>query len=247
MAEGGPGTPLPERPMVSALIPVRDGARFLSDAIGGIKSQDYEPVELLVVENGSTDHSLERARELAPDDIVLQIPGSNSTTARNHLIDNSSGELLGFCDADDIWAEGRVSAMVEALRVNPRAGLVFGQLETFHCPLLSEEERRRLPAAGLREPATFSTTMLARRELVDEVGPMDVDAGLGDFGEWLGRARLTDWEELRIDDLVLHRRLHTASLTFANPDRHREYATAMAMAIRARRRAQSAGEPAEEN
>jgi glycosyltransferase involved in cell wall biosynthesis len=219
---------------------LQNGARFLGDSIGSILSQDYEPIELIVIESASSDGSFERARELAPRADISSYPATEPGPARNLGLERASGELIAFCDADDVWVPGRITAMVEALRSSPEAGLVFGQLETFKCPQLSEDERARLPAPGGPMAASISGTVMGRREIFDEAGPF-ADAGLAEFGEWLVRARHTSWTEIRIENLVLRRRLHTASFTFTNPQRHSEYLQAAEGAIR-RRRASAADE-----
>ena len=135
---------LSTRPLVSAVMALQNGARFLDDSIGSILSQDYEPIELIVIESASSDGSFERARELAPRAGISSYPATEPGPARNLGLERASGELIAFCDADDVWVPGRITAMVDALRSSPEAGLVFGQLETFQCPQLSGDERARL-------------------------------------------------------------------------------------------------------
>lgn len=230
MSEWPPENP----PLVSAIVCVRNGERFLADSIGSILAQDYENLELIVVENGSDDGSGDTARALAPNAKVTSIPACDLAVARNMCVDLAQGELIANCDADDIWTPGRITAMVEAILAKPSAWLVYGAIETFHCPLLPDSEQSRLLAPQPPVVGRIPGTCLFRSELFERIGAFNPDAGMADFGEWLGRVRGAGFEETMIDTLVLRRRLHTASLTFVSRDRS-DYAQALAMGLRARR------------
>lgn len=118
---------------VSVIMPVLDGARFLGEAIESVLGQRYPAWELLVVDDGSKDESLEIAREYAdrfPGRILALPPEGEgrggASRARNRGIAAATGEYIGLLDADDVWLPGKLSAQVDRLRSHPRVGLVYG-------------------------------------------------------------------------------------------------------------------------
>ena len=118
---------------VSVIMPVLDGARFLGEAIESVLGQRYPEWELLVVDDGSTDGSLELAREYAdrfPGRILALPPEGarrgGASRARNRGVAAATGEYIGLLDADDVWLPAKLSADVARLQAHPRVGFVYG-------------------------------------------------------------------------------------------------------------------------
>ena len=113
------------RPLVSIVIPVYNGMPYLPDAVGSALAQDYEPIEVVVVENGSTDGSAEWLRTVEDPRLrvvyreVTQPAGANWTQA----VDESRGDYVKLMCADDLITPGAVSAQVASLEASPRAVL----------------------------------------------------------------------------------------------------------------------------
>ncbi|WHO77216.1 glycosyltransferase [Rhizobium sp. BT03] len=118
-----------ERPALSVLINNYNYARFLGRAIDSVLSQDARNVEIIVVDDGSTDQS--RAVLEAYDSRVKVIFQENAgqAAAINTAVGSSMGEILCFLDADDWWAPGKLSATAAAFRANPQASLVYHRLQ----------------------------------------------------------------------------------------------------------------------
>ena len=93
-------TALPQ--LISVIVPVYNGEKFLGDALASIFAQDYRPIEVIVIDDGSTD----RTRAIAQSYPEVQYSYQDkqgSAVARNTGIENSRGELIAFLDADDLW------------------------------------------------------------------------------------------------------------------------------------------------
>jgi glycosyltransferase involved in cell wall biosynthesis len=89
-------------PLVSAIIPVLNGEKYLAKAIESVLDQTYTSIEIIVVNDGSTDNSEEVARGFKEIQYHL-IPHGGPGAARNYGVSQSCGEFLGFLDQDDIW------------------------------------------------------------------------------------------------------------------------------------------------
>lgn len=113
---------------VSVLMPSFNYARYLPFAIEAVLSQSYADLELIIVDDCSTDNSREIAQEWKRRDnrIVLLFHDVNRGLAatRNSGLALSKGEFIAFCDADDIWLPHKLALQVECLRECPETGLV---------------------------------------------------------------------------------------------------------------------------
>jgi glycosyltransferase involved in cell wall biosynthesis len=125
--------------LVSAITIVRDGERFLEDAIKSVLGQSHGNLELVVVDDGSTDRSAEIAERFVcqePDRIrLVRHAGGGSrgmSAARMLGVKTSRGALIGFLDADDVWLPDKIAEQVEILESHPDAGMVYGRTQMWH-------------------------------------------------------------------------------------------------------------------
>jgi glycosyltransferase involved in cell wall biosynthesis len=126
-------------PLVSAVTIVRDGERFLAEALESALGQSYSDLEIVVVDDGSTDRSAEIAEryvESASGRVrLVRQPGGVSrgmSAARTLGVRASQGDLIGFLDADDLWLPEKITEQVAALEAHPEAGMVYGRTQMWH-------------------------------------------------------------------------------------------------------------------
>jgi glycosyltransferase involved in cell wall biosynthesis len=97
---------------VSVVIPVFNGGRYLREALDSVLCQTLPPLEVLVVDDGSTDESAAIAEAYGPPVRVIRQANQGESVARNRGIDEAQGEWVGFLDADDIWLPGKLKAQL---------------------------------------------------------------------------------------------------------------------------------------
>jgi glycosyltransferase involved in cell wall biosynthesis len=185
-------------PRVSVVVPVRDGRRFLRDALDSAAAQTLAPTEVVVVDDGSRDGSAELAEQLGTR--VLRQEREGQSAARNHGLRMTTSDLVAFLDADDVWPAESLERRVAAMRREPAAEIVFGQVREFAD---GREEDLGEPRPGL-----LFGSMLARRTALDRVGPFATEWRVGELMEWLFRARDMGVVELMTREVALHRRIH---------------------------------------
>ena len=112
------------KPLVSAIIPNYNYARFVGEAVESALRQTYQPLEIIVVDDGSPDNSLEILRGFGDKVIVIAQENSGVSAARNNGVRSSSGELLAFLDADDVWYPRKIEKQVERFEQDSKLGLV---------------------------------------------------------------------------------------------------------------------------
>nr|WP_231126654.1 glycosyltransferase [Motilibacter aurantiacus] len=142
----------------------RNAGQFLEDAAQSVLAQTYEHVELVLVDDGSTDGSGRHARDLAarhPQRVrVIEHPGGANlgmSASRNAGAADARGELLAFLDADDVWEPGHLTGEVALLQAAPGAQMVCGRAVVWHSwrpPAPGEQRRRDVPTPLPFAPGT---------------------------------------------------------------------------------------------
>lgn len=198
-----------ERPLVSVVVPVHEGERFLGAALDSVLAQDYEPLELIVVDDGSRRRAAHIAHARGAH--YLEQANRGPAAARNAGIEASRGSLLAFLDQDDVWAPATLPTRVDALTARPGIGYVLGLMQVFQ--EAGAPWPHWLDRSWLTEPRVgyCPGTLLVRREALAEVGLFD--AGYRSFsdGEWLVRARRAGIEGYVVPEVVLRYRVHEAN------------------------------------
>jgi glycosyltransferase involved in cell wall biosynthesis len=123
----GPGRP----PRVSVITPFRNAAATIGETIASVRAQTYGDWEQLLVDDGSTDGSVELVERLAAEDPRLRLVRSRrrlgAAGARNEGIRLARGRFIAFLDADDLWRPGKLAAQVPVLEGG--AGIVFSSYQ----------------------------------------------------------------------------------------------------------------------
>ena len=222
-------------PVVSTVIPVRDGERHLGAAIESVLAQTRPPDEVIVIDDGSSDRSREVAQRYAPAVRCISQPGAGPAEARNRGVSMASGDHLAFLDADDLWEPRKLELQLEALRAEPSAGLVFGQVAEFHSPELDAAAIARMRRPRERRPGQHIGAMLATREAWDVVGPLATTWRVGEFLDWCLRADEAGVRSAKLFALVLRRRLRRDSRVQANRHAMGDYARMIKASLDRRR------------
>ena len=120
-------------PLVSILMPVRDGARFLDAAVGSVFAGGFDDFELIAIDDGSVDDSAAILTAWAARDVRLRVirleRSAGGAAALNRGLEQCSGEFATPLDQDDLFVAESVGPRVAALRADPRAALVAGGSE----------------------------------------------------------------------------------------------------------------------
>lgn len=197
---------------ISIIVPVHNGENFLGDAIDSILSQDYRPIEVIVVDDGSTDGSRAVAQHYSQVRYVYQ-PQQGPAVARNTGFETSSGELIAFLDADDLWLPGKLSLQAAYLAEHPQVGCVFGEMANFLEP--------GMKCPSWIDPGTLShhysilslCSMLARRPMFEAVGRFSPTYRQGQDLEWFMRLKDSGVQFVILGEPVFRRRIHAGNIS----------------------------------
>ena len=183
---------------VSVVIPTYNCAAYLPTCLEGVFAQTWRDLEVIVVDDGSTDGTGEALRPWMEKIRYIRQANSGVAAARNAGICASSGPLVALLDADDLWAERKLELEVAALVAEPGAGLVCSDFSIVHADgtVLDSYFRKRggyetgrVFAPLVRSCFIFTSTVVMRRSLIDALGGFNESVGWGDdYNMWLRAA-----------------------------------------------------------
>jgi glycosyltransferase involved in cell wall biosynthesis len=116
-----------EKPIISVIMPAFNAERYMQKCIESLQSQTYERIEIVVVDDGSTDNTLDIATKMAQSDSRIKVyhkQNGGAASARNFGIDKATGSLIGFVDSDDYVSKDMYEELQKALAENPKSDIV---------------------------------------------------------------------------------------------------------------------------
>ncbi|MFK7803306.1 MAG: glycosyltransferase family 2 protein, partial [Anaerolineae bacterium] len=167
--------------LVSVIIPTFNRADFIVASLESVLAQTYRPLEIIIVDNGSTDDTLARLEPYADKIILCHEPksGMGGSYARNTGLDHATGDYIAFLDSDDLWRPTKIEKQVELLQKNRDCGWCYTDMVAIdpHSgkKLYQYSHTRQMHEGDVLAHAfiqTFSSiiTLLIRQEVLTEVG-----------------------------------------------------------------------------
>jgi len=220
---------------ITVVVPCYNAAGWISVSLRSALTQDWPALEVLVVDDGSTDNSVDLVKSQFPAVRVLQQRNGGAAAARNAGIQAARGDWIAFLDSDDFWLPGKLRAQMELLSARPEAQISSTSWEFWDsedadptAELLSRLQTQET-SQGQSGPAAvwvyhelllgcyvWTSTVVARTELLRKLGGFDTGLKIGeDYDLWLRASRLTPLARVH-RPLALYR-LHPASLTKQTP------------------------------
>jgi len=228
-------------PLVSVIIPVLNGERFLAAAVASIRRQRYPRIEIIVVDDGSTDGTVAVARSLGDAVRCVSQANAGAPAARNRGLDLASGDLIAFLDADDLWSEDKLEVQAGQLLADPELDVVMGTTQLFlQQPM--EETDETTPGEPAGPPALLLSlgSALFRRTVFDRVGQFDTSQRMDDDVDWFLRALEAGARILPLGNVVQYYRRHDRNITKAREVDRRFYLIALKKSLDRRRNAPGA-------
>ncbi|MFH1421233.1 MAG: glycosyltransferase [Planctomycetota bacterium] len=181
------------QPLVSAVVPTYNAEKYISNTIQSVLNQTYKKTEIVVVDDGSSDKTLSVLDKYGKSIKIFTQANQGVSAARNKGITESSGELIAFLDADDIWLPHKIERQVKQFLAQPEPGFVYSRVR--YC---SEKE---LPRDYDIKPKFFrgfitrdlfcypfiaTSTVMVRSKCLRETGVFDIrNRSNQDYDLWL--------------------------------------------------------------
>jgi len=213
------------KPVVSVIIPAYNSARWLPETLHSVVAQTWGDLEIVVVDDGSSDDTLSRAATIEDRRIKLvQQTHSGAAAARNRGLRETTGELIQFLDADDLLSPGKITAQVNALRTAPPGSVascawchfaeVPGDMQKESEPVWSEPDPftwlvRSYTGEGMMQPGGW----LVPRTITDLAGAWDETLSLHDDADYFLRVLINSARNVFVKGPTVHYRSSAESLS----------------------------------
>ena len=200
-------------PLVSCVMPVYNGETYLAEAIRSVLAQTYSPIEIIVVDDGSTDGSPLILAGFGRNVLTVQQRNAGPAAARNRGIAEANGEYIAFLDADDLWVPTKTAVQMRHFAETPDLGVSTSLMQNFWMEELRDEAERARDSEMARPQPGPSQTLLARKETFDRAGLFDAAFNHRDTQDWIVRVREAGIRMDQLDQVLVRRRLHANNLS----------------------------------
>jgi glycosyltransferase involved in cell wall biosynthesis len=201
----------PQLPLVSVVIATHNMADYLPAAVQSVLAQTYRRLEVVIVDDGSTDGTEDVLRQFEEDPRIriCRQQKSGQPVAKNNGIRLCTGGIVGFCDADDMWLPDKLAVQVPAFAVAPTVGVVYSKAIRLlqHTQQVETISGTDFPAGRVTKALFVENfvpfgTALVRRECFDNLGMFDERYPMGiDWELWL---RLSTRYEFSFVDAITY-------------------------------------------
>ena len=200
-----------QKPLISVVIPVYNRKDFIEDALNNILSQNYPAIEIIVVDDGSTDGTEAVVRQFPFDIRFFRQKNEGPGPARNRGIKDTTGELIAFLDSDDLWPENNLEMLVNEMVQDPQLDVVHGYAQVME---YSTEDRDYEFRGSPKDVFDFFLGAgLYRKRVFTEVGLFDPELRYSEDVDWYNRAQELGKKLRRIDAVTLFVRRHPGNMT----------------------------------
>ena len=200
-------------PLVSVVIPAYNCADFIGDALDSVLDQGYPALEIIVVDDGSTDATCDVVARRGSAVTLVRQANAGAAVARNAAMERARGRYIAFLDSDDLWLPGKLRLQVDHLESRADVGLCCTRWHLLQPDASGRYRVERAAAPGsvavdpkfagwvycalLLDCEVWTSTVVMRRELARSVGDFDAKLRRGqDYDYWLRASRLTKIDRL---------------------------------------------------
>jgi glycosyltransferase involved in cell wall biosynthesis len=214
---------------ISVIIAAYNAEGTLAETLASVLSQTLLPDEIIVVDDGSTDHTAKVAAAASNSIRVIGQTNRGPAAALNMGVKLATGDLLSFIDADDLWERDKLAIQTRALAEQIELDGVASHVTNFFCPSNDQETNKRYRLPDGPEPCWLLGAMLLRRHCFQRCDAFAENLWVGYSIDWYDRARAAGLIFGMIPNVLLHRRIRPGSLS------HRSQRGDLAMVEMARR------------
>jgi glycosyltransferase involved in cell wall biosynthesis len=209
--------------LISCIVPVYNGERYLPEALESIFAQSHRPLEIIIVDDGSTDRTPQLVAGYR-DRVRYLVQSSRGPSATRNLgVAASQGEFVAFLDPDDLWHPEKLARQMACFEARPELDLCVAHAQLFwSAELQGEAVRLRGQARGNIVPGYTTGTLLTRRTSFYTVGDFDSSLWFGDATDWFLRAADRGAVIELLPDVLLYHRIHVNNLSRRRASASRE-------------------------
>lgn len=200
--------------LISCIVPVYNGGKYLAEALESVFAQTYSPLEIIVVDDGSIDNTGEIIAAFAGWIKYFRQQNAGPAAARNRGIQMANGSFFAFLDADDRWHPEKLSRQMAMFRENANLEICLTHIQNFPSPELKQSvEMMKNDRQWQPFPGNMCQTLLVKKEVFETVGLFDPALITGEDIDWFRRAREKNISREMLTEVLVDRRIHLENLT----------------------------------
>lgn len=201
-------------PLICCIVPVYNGEKYLDETLDSVFAQTYSPLEIIVVDDGSTDGTAALIEARTEDITYLHQENAGPAAARNTGIAAAAADYLAFIDADDLWLPDKLKRQMELFAANPALDVCVTKIQNFWIDELeSDRERFKNHPIARALPGYGFPTSLVRRRAFEALGPIDESLRTGEDTDWFMRVIESQSAIELLPEVFVRRRIHRNNLT----------------------------------
>ncbi|MEA3446548.1 MAG: glycosyltransferase, partial [Bacteroidota bacterium] len=187
------------------------GESFIADAINSVLAQKYHPLELIVIDDGSTDKTQQVAKTFGDKIIYIRQENKGVASARNKGIKLVKSKFVAFIDADDLWTNNKLEQQLDIFATKPDSEIVIGFTQRIPVTMnaISAEQE---PNPKVLLLYNLGCTLI-RKSVFDKIGNFDEDLLLSEDTDWFFRAMEANIPIELHRDIVQYYRFHQNNIT----------------------------------
>lgn len=201
-----------KNPLVTVIMIVKNGERFIKEALQSVFAQNYRPIEILVIDGKSTDKTCEIANSFEEIRILTQ-QDFGVSDAYNQGINDASGEFVAFLSHDDIWTSDKLSVQIKYMNEHPQLLYTNAHIEYFIEPGSGIPDGFRKEWLHGPLPARIMETLVARKQVFEKVGVFNTSLNTAEDVDWYSRAASMEIPTYMIEKVLLHKRVHDRNVS----------------------------------
>ena len=223
--------------LVTCIVPVFNCETYLAESIESILAQEHRPLEIIVVDDGSTDGTPAVIRSFGDRGRGISQANAGPAAARNTGLAAARGAFIAFNDSDDLWTPDKLAVQMALLAEKPELDFCVAHVQNFWVEEMRHEaDRYRGHRRAEPIPGWVTPTLLARRAAFERIGPMRPELGHGDSADWFLRAREAGLQGELLPDVLLRRRIHASNRSRVTATQSRDEFLALLKRNKDRRR-----------
>lgn len=199
-------------PRVSVIMPVYNGAKFVAEAIASLRQQDYPALEIIVVDDGSTDDTAQVVATQGNDIRYVYQLNQGPSAAKNKGLSLAQGEIIGFLDCDDLWPPDKLQLQLPRLTHDSNLDIVSGRIQYIQLPGAKDMNFQFEGPDNTITHICFGAALF-RQSAFATVGGFDESLRYNEDHDWFLRAREHNLKISILEQITLRVRRHGQNMT----------------------------------
>ena len=195
-------------PLVTSIIPAFNREKYIAEAIESVLNQTYRNIEIIVIDDGSTDNTPRILSSYNGKIKYFLQPNSGASAARNSGISKASGDFISFLDSDDLWEKNKISLQMECFENNPGIDICLCNTKIFSEKKITDFDQKYIIATPYH-----LCSILIKKDVLKRVGYFKTNLKSGEDTDFFLRIKEMGIPLKILQDKLVYIRIHANNLT----------------------------------